>query len=72
MSGDAGKQPIVVLGARGQTGKRIVEQLKAKGQNVIAVARGATDGEKIDGVTWYKGDVQDEATMDKVRLAIYV
>lgn len=55
---------VVVLGARGRTGRLIVQHLKAAGAaTVVAVARN-TSGEASDGVVeWVQGDVKDEAGM---------
>lgn len=60
-------KPTLVLGARGGVGERIVQQLKAKHENVVAVARGASkEGEVKDGVKWIQGDVKDEARLEQV------
>lgn len=58
---------VVVLGARGRTGRLIVQHLKEAGAGtVLAVARN-TSGEASDGaVEWVQGDVKDAEGMAKL------
>jgi uncharacterized protein YbjT (DUF2867 family) len=58
---------VVVLGARGRTGRLVVKHLKEAGAGkVLAVARN-TSGEANDGaVKWVQGDVKDAEGMAKL------
>ncbi len=51
---------ILVAGATGKTGLRLVEQLKAKGHSPIALVRESSDtGSLADDVTLRRGDLTD-------------
>lgn len=55
---------VVVLGARGGTGRRIVQHLKDAGAGkVLAVARNTSAETSDEVVEWVQGDVKDAARM---------
>jgi uncharacterized protein YbjT (DUF2867 family) len=66
----AGKT-ILVAGASGRVGHRVVQQLQAQGLQFRALTRDAGSarqrwGEKLPGVAWVSGDVRDAARMRKI------
>ncbi len=80
--GDKGEAPdlsqgtVLVAGATGQTGRRIIAQLKGTGFTVLAMTRNLTRAQELLGedYNWIVADVTDEASlaraMDGVDLVI--
>jgi uncharacterized protein YbjT (DUF2867 family) len=56
----AARRSLLVLGATGGTGRRIVQQAMAQGYEVTALVRSADKAKGLDGVTLVVGDARDE------------
>lgn len=56
---------ILVLGATGGTGRRIVSQALARGHQVTALVRSAEKGRELKGAELVIGDARDETTLRK-------
>lgn len=60
----AGTMRIVVMGATGNVGSELVEQLSAGGHEVAALARGErSEPDPRAGVSWAMADLKDAATL---------
>ena len=52
---------VVLIGASGQAGSRLLAELSARGHDVTAIARHQEKIAALPGVTAAKGDVYDKA-----------
>jgi dihydroflavonol-4-reductase len=57
---------VLVTGATGFTGSWLTRKLVEQGLDVVAIARPTSNTQQFDGlaITWYKGDVFDEALIN--------
>jgi dihydroflavonol-4-reductase len=63
---------VLVTGATGFTGSWLTRKLVEQGLNVVAIARPTSNTKQFDGlaITWYKGDVFDEALINQAMVGV--
>jgi Nucleoside-diphosphate-sugar epimerases len=59
-------QTVALTGATGFIGSHIVEKLLAAGFHVRALTRSPIQGRQQQGVTWVRGSLEHESTLDEL------
>ena len=57
---------IVVTGATGTIGRKLLRLLAAQGAEVVALSRNPPDGEALPGISWVAADLADRETLPAI------